>query len=60
MILMGKNPLKGKTYEDTYSKNKICDIELDRDEIIERYGEDCFIFMSRMLEKNPKMRYSAE
>ena len=30
MILMGKNPLKGKTYEETYSKNKLCEIELDK------------------------------
>lgn len=31
MILMGFNPLKGKNYEETYAKNKDCDIELDRD-----------------------------
>lgn len=60
MILMGKNPLKGKTYEETYSKNKLSEIELDKDSIIERYGEYCYVFLSRMLEKNFKMRYSAE
>lgn len=49
MILMGRNPLKGKTYEETYSKNKICEIELDKEQIIERYGEDCFVFLSKML-----------
>ena len=60
MILMGKNPLKGKTYEETYSKNKLCEIELDKESIVERYGEDCQVFLSRMLEKNYKARYSAE
>lgn len=38
MILMGKNPLKGKTYEETYAKNKMCEIELDRESIISKYG----------------------
>ncbi len=29
MLLMGSNPLKGKNYEETYHKNKVCNIELD-------------------------------
>jgi serine/threonine protein kinase len=28
MILLGRNPLKGKSYEETYSKNKLCEINL--------------------------------
>ena len=60
MILLGKNPLKGKTYEETYSKNKICEIELDKEGISERYGADCYVFLSKMLEKNSKARFSAE
>lgn len=60
MLLLGYNPLKGENYDETFTKNKICDIELDKIAINSRYGEHCFIFLTKTLSKYPQFRYDAE
>lgn len=59
MLLFGYNPLKGKNYEETYSKNRECKIELDKQSITEKFGEECFEFLSKVLEREPKNRFLA-
>ena len=60
ILLLGVNPLKGKSYEETFEKNKEFDIHLDDKVIGERYGEFCYSFLSRLLEHNPYHRMSAK
>lgn len=38
MVLMGKNPVKGKNYEETLLKNTTWNFKLNKEEIIEKYG----------------------
>lgn len=59
MVLLGFNPLKGKNYEETYTKNKECTIELNKEDIISKYGPPCFVFLSKLLSTNWRWRYSA-
>ena len=34
MLLVGYNPLKGHTYDETFLKNKACDINLNKKDIL--------------------------
>lgn len=45
MVLMGTNPLKGKTYEQTCALNKECSIELNKDKITSAFGQNGLIFL---------------
>jgi len=38
MLLMQKNPLKGRNYEETFLNNKSCNIVIDKQAIISKYG----------------------
>ena len=49
MMLLEKNPLKGKNYEETYAKNSQCNIGLDKKLIIGNYGESCYDFLKGVL-----------
>ena len=60
MMLLEKNPLKGKTYEETAAKNSECKIVLDKESILKKYGESCYEFLKSMLEIDPSKRWSAE
>ena len=59
MMLLDKNPLKGKTYEETAAKNSECNIKLDKEDIIKKYGASCYDFLKGMLEIDPNKRWSA-
>ena len=59
MLLLGKNPLKGANYEETFNKNKLCQIQLDADTIVKKYGQSCLEFLEEALSKNPKHRPTA-
>lgn len=57
MLLMGSNPLAGKS-EDQLRKN--LHIELNEVEIKHRYGENCLVFLQKLMAANPKQRFTAE
>ena len=59
MLLMGSNPLKGKNYDETYIKNKACNIQLDHQAVKDKLGSSGVKFFTDMFEKNPKKRPSA-
>ena len=60
MLLLGYNPLKGENYDETFLKNKLCEIELSKKAIGERYGEKCYAFLRKLLAKHSQDRYDAE
>lgn len=60
MLLMGYNPLKGENYDETFLKNKTCEIELNKKILNMQNGEHCYMFMTKMLAKYPQYRFDAE
>lgn len=59
MLLVGYNPLKGENYDETFEKNKACDINLDKKLINNQYGDHCFMFLTKCLCKYPQFRLDA-
>jgi serine/threonine protein kinase len=59
MLLLGFNPLKGDSYDETFLKNKACDFDLNKKDILEKYGENGLTFLSRLLARLPQLRYDA-
>lgn len=60
MLLMGSNPLKGRSYEESYELNREGRVVLDEKRIGERYGAEGVVFLRRLLESNAKNRCTAE
>ena len=60
MLLMGYNPVKGENYDDTYTKNKACDIVVNKVAANSKWGEHCYIFLTKCLSKYPQFRFDAE
>ena len=56
MLLMGCNPLAGKT--ETQRKMS-SNVEIKEEEVVEKYGYCCLVFLRKMLAANPKHRYTA-
>ena len=59
MLLMGYNPMKGKSYEETAEMNRAASIRWDKEGIRERYGESCVGFLEGCLEVEEGKRLSA-
>ena len=57
---MGYNPLKGQDYDETFLKNKACDIELSKKALNEKYGDHCYSFMSKLLARYSQFRCDSE
>jgi hypothetical protein len=49
MLLLGSNPLKGKTYGETYELNRLCDIPIDHPKITQKYGSHAVTFLRNLL-----------
>ena len=55
---MGEVPFKGKKYEEVIVKNLRCNINYSS--IEEQYSEQCVSLLKKMLEKDPRVRLSAQ
>ncbi len=60
MMLLGYNPIKGGNYNETVKKNEQCNIVLQKEVILQKYGPHCLNFLMGLLEKDPNHRLSAE
>lgn len=60
MLLMGTNPLRGKTYKETIDKNVKGEINLNQSAIIEKYGKECLDMLTQLLEQDAVKRPSAK
>lgn len=49
MLLMGSNPLRGKTYKETVDKNMKCEVVLNQKMITSKYGMKCYEFLLSLL-----------
>ncbi|CAM6002298.1 unnamed protein product [Sphagnum balticum] len=59
MLLLQKNPLKGRNYEETFLNNKSCNLMIDQHVIISKYGQKCYDMISRLLSIDPSSRLTA-
>jgi serine/threonine protein kinase len=60
MLLLGYNPVKGDSYDETYLKNKLCEININKALAVSKGGEHCFIFLTKLLSKYPQFRFDAD
>lgn len=60
MLLLGNNPLKGSTYEETASRNRDCLFELAQVQLEQKYGPHAYPFLSGLLSKYPNFRSTAK
>lgn len=49
MLLMGSNPIRGKSYDETVNKNIKCNFTLDKKQILLRYGSSCYELLSGLM-----------
>lgn len=59
ILLLGYNPLKGKSYDETFQKNKAFNLNIDRKGLNEVFGEECGDFFERVLARLSSERLSA-
>lgn len=59
ILLLQKNPLKGRNYEETFINNKNCNLTIDKAAIVSKYGERCYDMIARLLCINPIYRLTA-
>lgn len=60
MLLLGFNPVKGENYDETYTKNRACEIVINKTAANAKWGEFCYIFLTKLLSKYPQFRFDAE
>lgn len=60
MLLMEFNPVKGENYDQTYSKNRECEISINKAKANAKWGENCYIFLTKLLSKYPQFRYDVD
>ena len=60
MLLLGSNPVKGESYDDTYMRNKACEININKNVVSAKWGEHAFHFLNKLLAKYPQFRMDAD
>lgn len=59
MLLIGYNPVRGRSYKETVERNLACNLNFDKKLILDKYGEDCYILLYSLLQKDPNLRPTA-
>jgi serine/threonine protein kinase len=60
MLLLGFNPVKGESYDDTFMRNKACEININKGLLAGKWGEHAYGFLNKLLAKYPQFRMDGE